>query len=94
MKHILLLCSILSQWSVIAIEIPQKLKLCINCKYYTKNFFSSSEYGQCRMFIRVNDNDSFLVNGINNKKIENYYCSTARNSEKMCGQDGKFYERK
>jgi hypothetical protein len=46
------------------------------------------------MFIKANDNDYFLVNGINNNKMENYYCSTARRSENMCGQDGKFYEKK
>jgi hypothetical protein len=78
-----------------AIQNTHKIKLCINCKHYTKkSFFSNSEYGQCRMFIKVNDNDSFLVNGINNNKIENYYCSTARRSDNMCGPDGKFYEKK
>ena len=79
---------------VFAIQNTQKLNLCINCKYYTKSFFSSSEYGKCQMFIKANDNDYFLVNGINNNKMENYYCSTARRSENMCGQDGKFYEKK
>ena len=39
----------------------------------------------------VEENNDFLVNGINvSKTIEYYYCSVARIS--MCGKEGKKYE--
>jgi hypothetical protein len=39
-----------------------------------------------------NNNEFFLVNGIH--KIEYHYCAVARKYEKMCGQEGMFYEKK
>ena len=70
-------------------------KLCINCKFYTKNFFTFSEFGKCSLFPKERDNDYFLVNGIiNNNNQEYHYCATSRNSERMCGEEGKFYEKK
>ena len=77
-----------------ATHIPQKIKLCINCKYYKKNIFSNSEYGKCKLFVKENEDNYFLVNGITNNNKENYYCSTARSSNNMCGKDGTFYEKK
>ena len=70
-------------------------KLCINCKFYTKSFFSFSEFGKCSVFPKEKDNDYFLVNGIiNNNNIEYHYCSTSRKFERMCGEEGKFYDPK
>jgi hypothetical protein len=70
-------------------------KLCIDCKFYKKeNFFTSSEFGKCVLFPKENDNDYFLVNGVNNNKTEYHYCSTSRQVERMCAKQGKFYENK
>ena len=72
-------------------------KLCINCKFYKKNFFTFSEFGKCQMFYMEDYNDNFLVNGEKNNNIEEqqfHYCSTARKFEQMCGKEGKFYEKK
>ena len=71
-----------------------KPNLCINCKFYTKNFLTFSEFGKCSLFPKDKDNDYFLVNGIKNNNQEYHYCSTSRNSERMCGEEGKFYEKK
>lgn len=74
---------------------PIKPKLCIDCKFYTKNFFTSSEFGKCSLFPTEKENDYFLVNGNkNNDDVEYHYCSTARKFERMCGEKGKFYEKK
>ena len=72
-----------------------KPKLCINCKYYinTSDVKSNIIYGKCLLFPRKNDNDiNFLVTG--EKKLEYDYCSTSRNSENMCGEEGKLHVRK
>jgi len=72
-----------------------KPKLCIGCKFYTKDFFTFSEFGKCSKFPTKPDNDYFLVNGKkNNNNIEYHYCSTSRKFDHMCGEEGKFYEKK
>jgi hypothetical protein len=71
-----------------------KPKLCIDCKFYTNNIFTGNQFGKCSLFLKENENDYFLVNGINNNKKEYYYCSTSRKSKQMCGEEGKFYEKK
>jgi hypothetical protein len=88
-KFFVLICSIiLLPFS----ESQIKPKLCINCKFF-KNYFLNSKYGKCEMFITTYDNDYFLVNG-NKNKIDFAFCSTARKFEDMCGEQGKFYEKK
>jgi hypothetical protein len=68
-------------------------KLCINCKFYTKRFFTISEFGKCTLFPKGNY-DTFFVNGKNNNNKEYYYCYTSREFDDMCGKEGKFYEKK
>jgi hypothetical protein len=71
-----------------------KPKLCINCKYFIKDNYSS-EYGKCSYFPRIIEDDSFLVNGIIKEiNIDYYYCSTMRGDENKCGKEGKIYKRK
>lgn len=74
-------------------------KFCINCKYYKKNFFTNSDFGKCSKFIKKDNINSmyFLVNGYNNNNYnyeEYYYCTTARQCDHMCGEEGIFYEKK
>ncbi len=70
-------------------------KFCINCKYFKKPLFSHLDFAKCLVFPKeISNKNDYLVSG--NKKIEyNYnYCSIARGYENMCGQDGKYYEKK
>jgi len=91
----LIICSIFLSGHISSIKItPNKPKLCVDCKYYTKDSSSSNKYGQCSLFMIEYHDEYFLVDGINNHKIEYQYCAVARKYEKMCGQDGKFYEKK
>ena len=69
-------------------------KLCINCKFYTKKFFTNNEFGKCSWFLKENDNQNFLVNGIMNTNKEYHFCSISRKYEDICGKEGKFYEKK
>jgi len=75
---------------------PIKPKFCRDCKFFTKDFFLTNKFGKCSLSPKDEDEDNkdFLVDGIirNNKQL--YYCSTARKYEKMCGPEGKFYEKK
>ena len=84
---------ILSPFSVISSQI--RPKLCIDCKFYTKDFFTFSEFGKCSLF-PIEKNSYFFVNGKgnNSKEYDYHYCSTARKFDNMCGQEGKFYEKK
>ena len=71
-----------------------KPKLCVDCKFFRKNFYGN-EFGTCSLFTRYEiSDDSFLVDGKQRKTIVKYnYCSTARQQDSMCGKDGKLYEK-
>lgn len=74
---------------------PIKPKLCINCKFFKNNFIVGSAFGKCSLFPIFENNDSFLVNGINQiKKIDYKYCSILRENDNYCGRDGKLYKEK
>ena len=68
-----------------------KPKLCVNCKYFVKEFFSQDKFGKCSLFPRHDDSKNYLVTGIDDRKQDLYYCSTARSSDHMCGEDAKMY---
>ena len=93
MKYIFTLLSILFL-QVLSFNVI-KPKLCLNCKHFiTDN--DTDKFGKCSLFTEKEKFDFYmLVNGISeNKHIEYYYCATARNSEDMCGKEGKMYKRK
>ena len=87
--YIIILCIILSPVS----ESQNKPKLCIDCKFYTKNFFTSNEFGKCTLFPKEEYNEFFLVNGVNNKK-KYQFCCISRKYQNMCGKEGKLYKKK
>ena len=70
-------------------------KLCVNCKFFKKEFFTGNEFGKCSLFPRKERDDNFLVDGIKrNKKIEYSYCSIIRSYNDICGKEGKLFEKK
>uniref|UniRef100_A0A6C0KMQ7 Uncharacterized protein n=1 Tax=viral metagenome TaxID=1070528 RepID=A0A6C0KMQ7_9ZZZZ len=86
MNNIFILC-LYSLLTTISSSIEPKL--CINCKYYVKDFFSSDKFGKCYLNPTIKDN-YFLVNGkIDNENIDLHYCSTARKFDDMCGEKAK-----
>lgn len=93
----LIICSIILS-PFLANKITPKItpKLCINCKFFTKDFFNDNKFGKCLLFPTLYEDDYFLVNGINNNnnKIQYNYCSISRKYKSMCGEEGKFYEKK
>ena len=66
-------------------------KYCVNCKYFVKNTFSKDTFGKCSAFRKNTDYNKidYLVSG--KEKKEYKYCSTAREDEKLCGEEGKMY---
>jgi len=93
MKYIFTLLSILFLQVLSFNEI--KPKLCLNCKHFiTDNL--DSKFGKCSLFIEKEKFNFYtLVNGISeNTDIEYHYCATVRNSEDMCGKEGKMHKRK
>ena len=72
---------------------------CVDCKFYIRdNYFSGvgKEFGKCKLYYEVEDNDrDFLVTGIKKKVEKKYnYCSICRYNDNMCGVEGKNYEKK
>jgi hypothetical protein len=75
-------------------SITVKPKLCIDCKFFTKDFFNSNEFGRCKIYPKEVDHKYFLVDGINKNSDDYYFCCTARDYEDMCGSEGKYYEKR
>lgn len=71
-----------------------KPKLCIDCIFYKRNFFSSSEFGKCELYPKKVENNYHLVNGKKNDDIEYQFCSIVRMTESKCGEEGKFFVKK
>jgi len=70
-----------------------KPKLCINCKFFIKDLEYGNEYGKCSLCPTEESSVKLLVTGY--KNIDNYYyCSTARQSERLCGKEGINYKQK
>jgi len=68
-------------------------KFCKNCKYFKKGFFTLDEFAKCEAFPKIEEDNNYLITGIEKKQIIDYhYCSTARKFK--CGEDGKKYEQK
>ena len=77
MKSFLLLCSLAC---VVSLE-----NLCMNCKHFKNQFFSDKKFGKCALFPRERT-DYYLVDG-SSPDVDNYYCSTAREFDEMCGKN-------
>jgi len=91
MKYIFTILSILFL-PILSLKV-MKPKLCVNCKYFiTDN--GSGKYGKCSLFSRKENEIYRLVNGIYEYNNETHYCSVARGSESMCGEEGKMYKKK
>jgi len=70
-------------------------RICINCKHFKKDFWSENKFGKCALFPIKKNNKDYLVDG---KTIRpnnnNFYCSTARGFDSMCGETGKLFSKK
>jgi hypothetical protein len=74
---------------------PVKPKLCVDCKFFTKDLFTNNKFGKCSLFPKVENVNFFLVDGSkDNINSEYHYCSTSRKYDHMCGQEGKLFENK
>ena len=70
----------------------KKTKFCINCKYFINDSMSGHpEFGKCTLF--SNHNRRFLIDGKHNN-YDYRYATTARGTEGLCGEEGKYYKKK
>ena len=84
-----------TMFPLLAQSIVNSPKLCVNCKFFKKDFFSTTEFGKCSLFPLEKGIDKYLVNGkIKNEPTDYTYCSIARNRDSMCGPEGRFFVRK
>ena len=64
-----------------------------NLRWYKPSILSHPIFAKCKAFPREVDNKiDYLVLG--RPKTDYNYCSIAREYENMCGQDGKYYEKR
>ena len=72
-----------------------KIKICKDCKFFKKDFYSETKFGHCSHFPNQPIDNYFLVDGFKDTSPTSYhYCATARSSDRMCGPEGKYFESK
>jgi hypothetical protein len=76
---------------------PTQPKLCINCKYFipdivTDTISDVSTFSKCSLFPTKRGKINYLVNGI--ITYDYFYCSTSREFNDMCGEEGKYYKKR
>jgi len=78
--------------------IDEQNKICKNCKYYLNT--ANNQSPKCSYYSKYDNSKyiDYLVTG-NNKDLsiitdDYYYCSTARSSESMCGENAINYQKK
>jgi len=83
------------------INATRDVNICKNCKFFIK-YDNDIIYSKCLMFPKMNPQNEYnkrqnlitlLVTGhyppLKVEELEYFYCSTARDSEDMCGKNGK-----
>jgi len=79
---------------ITAFSLQPTEKICIDCKFFSKDVFNANKFGKCLLFPYKEDDTEYLVTGANkNEKPEYHYCSTARKFHYMCGEEGTKYEK-
>ncbi len=71
-----------------------EIKLCVNCKFFKNDFFTSPKFGKCALYPKEEENNYYFVTGKLDKTIDYSYCSVSRMFETKCGKEGKFYQEK
>lgn len=72
-----------------------KEKICKDCKFFKKEFFTETKFGHCSRFLNQPTNDYSLVDGVKDMSPTSYhYCATARKFDDMCGPEAKYFESK
>ena len=75
-----------------------KSKICIDCKHFTKDFFTTNKFGKCALFPKkeyLYTNRYYLVDRSKPAaKPDYYFCAVARECEIMCGTEGKLFQEK
>jgi len=94
MNYILLFLSIILSCSSIKHAKLIKEKFCFNCKHFITDY-GDDRFSKCSLYPIVEEDNSYLVTGIDRGiNIDYNYCIFARNSEKMCGENGNMHKRK
>jgi hypothetical protein len=79
-----------------SIQIPSRIKpkFCVDCKFF-KNSIIGNRHGTCSQFSYIEITNYNLIDGKIDIPAKHYYfCSTARQYEHLCGEEGKLYEKK
>jgi hypothetical protein len=81
-------------YSIYCLEVKQ-VKSCVNCKHFLlENPLSNSENGKCLLFPIKKTDKKKMVGGHATTSVDYEKCIVVRNSEDMCGKQGKYYEHK
>ena len=75
--------------------VNDEIKICKDCKFFKKDFSTETKFGHCSHFPIQEKDNYYLVDGFKDTSPTSYhYCATARSSDRMCGEEGKYFESK
>ena len=92
----LFFCLVLLMCTVRSVPV-QPVRLCINCKHFLLNpslsGYANPENGKCALFPeQKEDNKNYLITGDISSVMDYKKCVVVRNTDDMCGEEGKYYE--
>ena len=94
MNYIILLMSIILSCNSLKQQITIKDKFCFNCRHFITDY-NDDRFAKCSLYPIITEDKSYLVTGIDRENNIDYnFCINARNSEKMCGENGNMHKRK
>jgi hypothetical protein len=67
-------------------------KFCVNCVHFTTDKNLGDAYGTCNLFPVKEQDTNFLITGEHKiNPVENYFCSSARTFNWLCGERGRLF---
>ena len=83
-----------SLWLSMCLFLVDGLNRCVDCKFFKKKFLENPKFGTCAFFPKEVDEGYGFVTGKSTARMEFEYCAVARQFELMCGNQGKYYQKK
>ena len=65
----------------------KSIKICADCKYFKNNRLNVENYSKCT-------NSNLATTNLVSGKVDYEYADIARNKERYCGKEAKYFEQK
>jgi hypothetical protein len=67
---------------------------CVDCNFFKKKFLQDPRFGKCSFFPKEVDHGDVFVTGKSDTRIENEYCTVARQFDTLCGNNARYFQKR